>query len=236
MVFGGTAARSSAVPTPSEGMVTYLSDLNDIQAYDGSNWISTGLTAGTTTANYGWPIPASGSIASLGTAIDTTVAGLSSGADTVLASGTVTTQSTINLTNVLSDTYQFYNLKVTAVGSTSASLNLRCRENTTDKTTNYYVAGASANQSGVMNAFNQGTNVANFYITNMKAGEHCFANVEIYRPDGTYCAAIADSLDYQNGVRSIMAMFQENITNFTGFTISASTGTFSGHYILTGRK
>lgn len=38
MVFGGTAARSSAIPTPSEGMVTYRTDTNQIESYDGSAW------------------------------------------------------------------------------------------------------------------------------------------------------------------------------------------------------
>jgi hypothetical protein len=36
MVFDDSAARGSAIPTPSEGMVTYLSDVNQVQAYTGS--------------------------------------------------------------------------------------------------------------------------------------------------------------------------------------------------------
>ena len=36
MVFGGTAARSSAIPTPSEGMVTYRSDQDVLEFYTGS--------------------------------------------------------------------------------------------------------------------------------------------------------------------------------------------------------
>jgi hypothetical protein len=40
MVFGGTAARSSAIPTPSEGMTTYRTDTQQIESYDGSNWIN----------------------------------------------------------------------------------------------------------------------------------------------------------------------------------------------------
>jgi hypothetical protein len=39
MNFGGTAARSSAIPTPSQGMVTYLDDTDAIEAYDGTNWV-----------------------------------------------------------------------------------------------------------------------------------------------------------------------------------------------------
>lgn len=40
MVFGGTAARSSAIPTPSEGMVSYRSDIDNLELYNGSNWKS----------------------------------------------------------------------------------------------------------------------------------------------------------------------------------------------------
>lgn len=38
MVFDTSAARGSAIPTPSEGMVTYLSDVNQVQAYTGSEF------------------------------------------------------------------------------------------------------------------------------------------------------------------------------------------------------
>jgi hypothetical protein len=36
MVFAGTAARGSAIPSPSEGMVTYRSDDDVVEVYDGS--------------------------------------------------------------------------------------------------------------------------------------------------------------------------------------------------------
>jgi hypothetical protein len=38
MVFAGTAARGSALPSPSEGMISYLADSNAIQFNDGSTW------------------------------------------------------------------------------------------------------------------------------------------------------------------------------------------------------
>jgi hypothetical protein len=38
MVFGGTAARGSAIGTAAEGMVTYQTDSNTITVYDGSAW------------------------------------------------------------------------------------------------------------------------------------------------------------------------------------------------------
>jgi len=45
MSFAGTAARGSAIPSPVEGMVTYLEDIDDLRAYNGSAWVSPqGLT------------------------------------------------------------------------------------------------------------------------------------------------------------------------------------------------
>ena len=38
MSFAGTAARGSAIPTPTEGMATYLADSNLVSIYDGSAW------------------------------------------------------------------------------------------------------------------------------------------------------------------------------------------------------
>lgn len=38
MVFADSTARGSAIPSPSEGMATYLQDVNQLQVYDGSQF------------------------------------------------------------------------------------------------------------------------------------------------------------------------------------------------------
>jgi hypothetical protein len=38
MTFAGTAARGSAIPTPTEGMVTYLADTDSFEFFDGTNY------------------------------------------------------------------------------------------------------------------------------------------------------------------------------------------------------
>jgi hypothetical protein len=40
MVFGGTAARSSAIPTPSEGMFAVTTDDDELDYYNGSAWVT----------------------------------------------------------------------------------------------------------------------------------------------------------------------------------------------------
>ena len=38
MVFAGTAARGSALPSPSEGMFAFLKDDDQLTFYDGTDW------------------------------------------------------------------------------------------------------------------------------------------------------------------------------------------------------
>lgn len=38
MVFSGTASRATAIPSPSEGMFAYLTDVDILYFYDGSDW------------------------------------------------------------------------------------------------------------------------------------------------------------------------------------------------------
>jgi hypothetical protein len=68
MVFADAAARTTALPTPSEGMVSYLVDTNAIQYYDGSAWLNivpnfttftptfTNLTVGTGAVDFAYSI------------------------------------------------------------------------------------------------------------------------------------------------------------------------------------
>jgi hypothetical protein len=46
MVFASAAARSSAIPSPSAGMVTYLTDTNVMQAYNGTAYAEVGGSGG----------------------------------------------------------------------------------------------------------------------------------------------------------------------------------------------
>lgn len=63
-VYAGTAARGSAVGTAAtEGMVSYLKDLNTIQVYDGSSWrplTETAIVAGTAARGSAIPAPIQG--------------------------------------------------------------------------------------------------------------------------------------------------------------------------------
>ena len=59
MVFAGTAARSSAIPTPSTGMVAY-STATGLQLYNGTSWVGVSRmkNVATFTASGTWTVPA----------------------------------------------------------------------------------------------------------------------------------------------------------------------------------
>jgi hypothetical protein len=55
MVFASAAARNAAITSPTEGMMTYLSDTNSLNIYDGANWVgavNTGSLNGYTGVTY----------------------------------------------------------------------------------------------------------------------------------------------------------------------------------------
>ena len=64
MVFANAAARTSAIASPQEGMVSYLKDTNSTEYYSGSAWTAIGATGG------GMTVLASGTLS--GTALDLT--------------------------------------------------------------------------------------------------------------------------------------------------------------------
>lgn len=51
MVFSGTASRSASIGTVAEGMVSYLTDTNVLEVYNGSAWVSSNSVGGTITIN-----------------------------------------------------------------------------------------------------------------------------------------------------------------------------------------
>jgi hypothetical protein len=53
LVFGGSAVRGTAIPSPVEGQVSFLTDSDTIEFYDGSDWIVLETTPSSPTATGG---------------------------------------------------------------------------------------------------------------------------------------------------------------------------------------
>ena len=94
IVFADSTARSAALPTPTEGMITYLEDTNTVEVYDGSAWTdindNTAAIPKSTVTTAGDLIVADGasSVTRLGAGSDGSLLTVDSGSPAYLAPGT----------------------------------------------------------------------------------------------------------------------------------------------------
>jgi hypothetical protein len=123
MVFGGSAARSSAIGTANfeEGMVSYLTDTDKVEAYNGTNWVSVAPT---------------------------TSQGL-----TLINTTSFSGVSSVSLpANTFSTTYENYRILLNVTSQTAdANFNARLRASgTDDSTSNYSYAGIEVPNAGAL--------------------------------------------------------------------------------------
>lgn len=161
MVFAGTAARSSAITSPSEGMVTYLTDTNQLRYYNGTAWLSPDETTSLVTAAgdlvYG---TASGAMTRLGIGTSGQVLKVNSGA-TAPEWGTIATSS---ITSLASGSLGTATTSITGISGSYRNLvlvvrNYRPATDNTDQrlqfnsdTGSNYRGGAYPNQSNITSA------------------------------------------------------------------------------------
>ena len=112
--FATSAARGTAIPSPTDGQYSYLQDSNTTQFWNGSAWQTAGLTPGlncitpTSIANSGGTASASGGAV------------------------TLTGVTTISLNGVFTATYDNYEIIFRVLGSASDNLSIRMRLSGTD--------------------------------------------------------------------------------------------------------
>ena len=274
MVFASSAARTSAIASPQEGMLSYLKDTNAVEAYDGAAWISVGSTGDITGVTAGTGISGGGTSGtvtvtnSMATAIDAKgdlIAGTGADAFSRLAVGTngqvLTADSTaatglawastsggsagltliaandfsgvssVSRTSDFTSTYNYYRLIFNIVqGSTNASAWLRFSTVGTDDTTSaYYLYGspftASAQNKMDLLRVNSSANTTNFLsfdIINPKVATQTLINAL-----GLYQDSSTQGITYLGGLFN-------GTTQFDGWTILATGGTFQGSYAVYG--
>lgn len=215
MVFGGTAARSSAIGTANfeEGMLSYLTDVDKIQVYTGSSWADVYPPAST---NQGL------------TLINTT--SFSAVSSFSLAQDTFTS------------TYDNYKLLFTlSAVSADQSITLRMRKAGTDASgANYsyswygYRTNNTSDQVGTTGQTSQ--NIGSTEST--LSGDYYGWQVEIYKPKVTGYTATFFTSQASDGSSNHVARFGGGVhlvsDSYDAVTILASTGTFSGKYSVYG--
>jgi hypothetical protein len=199
MVFGGTAARSSAIGTANfeEGMLTYLTDVDKLQVYTGSSFEDVYPPAAT---NQGM------------TLINTT------------SFSGVASQS---INNVFSATYDYYRIIVNNQPSASGFPRLRLRASGTDATSaDYSWQQLLFSNTSVSAERNTGDTTWNLSGTG-GANQTMYLQIEIYNPFASV-NTWGLSQSYQSGAGQSNHFRINTSASYDGFTFYPSTGNMTG--------
>ena len=149
MVFANAAARTSAIASPQEGMVSFLKDTDTLQFYTGSAWsnVDTGASPLTTKGDlYGYsttnariPIGTNGQVLM---ADSSTATGLkwaaAPGGLTLITTQALSGVTSQSVNNCFSSTYQNYVIVFSANTTTANLPTLKLRASGTDSSASYY--------------------------------------------------------------------------------------------------
>ena len=209
MVFGGTAARSSAIGTANfeEGMLTYLTDVDKLQVYTGASFVDVYPAAAT---NQGL------------TLINTT------------SFSAVASQS---VNSVFSSTYENYRIVFTTTNfSASDALTFRLRASGSDySSANYSQMGTrNFSNSATIAALNEsGRTSIGLGSTNSGASDRCGITIDIFKPNVNFTNKVMHLTIVNQDTSGLYLRTQGGLADggtyvFDGFTFIIASGNMTG--------
>ena len=148
---------------------------------------------------------------------------------TLLNATTFTASSAVNISNVFSSTYSSYRVLISLVASAgNQTLSFRCRENVTDKATDYVAGTGTVNYLGTTGGLATNGATAFAIMTNLGTADPNIATMDLYRT-ATKCTMSSTGWNNQASAANFQAGTNTQMTNFTGFSIfPTNSGTITG--------
>ena len=253
MVFADSAARTTAITLPQEGMISYLKDTNAVEKYDGASWVAVaGGTSPLTTKGDLYTFSTTDARLAVGANGTTLVAdsveatGLkwvtpASAGLTLITSAAFSASGGVNVNDVFSATYTNYKLIVNFTSADSnRDVKLRLRVSATDATGSNYSYGSMGMRSDGVSTFNtSANNTTSFDFCRANSGNKMSASFELFRP---FEASPTQMLGRYAGDDNTTPFFNDLgglhtlSTSYTGFTIFPTAGNITGDYFIYGYK
>jgi hypothetical protein len=209
MSFAGTAARSSAIASPEEGMLSYLQDSDTYQGYDGAAWVNLGTLSGASDSGLIHIKQVSG-----------------------------TDVSAINVDNCFSATYRNYKVVITGLGSTTNNLHFRLRVGGVDNSTANSYQSQNLNSQSTTNVGSRTTTTFGL-IGAMGSSQNSLITLELSDPAQATATAFLSHSHFTvsgNAALDLGAGFHNQTIVYDGITIFPAAGTFTARVQIFGYK
>ena len=208
--FATSAARATAIPSPTDGQYSYLQDSNTTQFWNGSAWQTAGLTPG------------------LNLVTPTSIANTTGSASITGGEVTFTGVTSLSLNGVFTSTYSNYRILFSGQGSTSVSTTMRLRASGTDNTGSNYKIGryyVGVNQSQVAGNTNNDTSTG-FGFVIMQVSTTSNGSIDLFDPQKA--SVTSGNLITGGSFLDIYGYSHTQATSYDGFTVFVNVGNMTG--------
>ena len=233
MTFASVAARTAALTSPTEGMVSYLSDDNIVQVFTGSSWVTIADDNGLPIANGGTGATtvsaAQDSLRIPYVGVSPTSVDVSGGSAGVDPNGRVffSAVTSVSLNGVFTSQYQSYRIVANIFSSFSVTQLFRLRAGGVNSATNYDFVRVHSN-TGSGPTRSSGLNFGEVGLYGISANGRSHFSIDLGRPaevDHTIGYSTSSQEGSSGHEHTVTAWRNYVIQAFDGFTLYGSAGT-----------